>query len=83
MFAVGDDANQPLLQMLVDGSPILILGETRPFGSTLDSVIDLRLHALELPGYMAYAPKTIKAKMASGALSMDVLVHFILSLIHI
>ncbi len=68
---------QPLLQMLVDGSPILILGETKPFGSTLDSVIDLRLHALDLPRYMAYAPKTIKAKMPSGALSMDVLVHFI------
>jgi Domain of Unknown Function (DUF748) len=68
---------QPLLQMLVDGSPILILGETKPFGTTLDSVIDLRLHALDLPRYMAYAPKTVKAKMPSGALSMDVLVHFI------
>ncbi len=68
---------QPLLQMLVDGRPVLILGETKPFGSTLDSVIDLRLHAFELPAYMAYAPKTIKAKMASGALSMDVLVHFV------
>jgi len=68
---------QPLLQMLVDGSPILILGATKPFGTTLDSVIDLRLHALKLPSYMAYAPKTIKAKMPSGALSLDVLVHFI------
>ena len=68
---------KPLLEMLIDGSPVLITGETKPFGATRDSVVDLKLHRLDLPRYAAYIPKSVPIKLNSGALSFDVLVHFV------
>jgi Domain of Unknown Function (DUF748) len=68
---------KPLLQMLIDGSPVRIVGETKPFGTSRDSVVDLKLHRLDLPRYAAYVPKSVPIKLPSGGLSFDVLVHFI------
>ena len=68
---------KPFLAMLIDGSPVRIAGEAKPFGATRDSVVDLKLHRLDLPRYTAYAPKDIPIKLLSGGLSFDVLVHFV------
>jgi hypothetical protein len=56
---------------------VVIAGESKPFGASRDSVIDLRLHRLDLPRYAPYLPKSIGIKLPSGALSFNVLVHFI------
>src|SRR5262249_32254265 len=37
---------EPLLQMTVDGSPFAIIGKTKPFGSTRESVIKIGIHQL-------------------------------------
>ena len=67
---------QPLLQMVVDGQPVRIEGVSRPFAGTLDTALNLNFHRLDLPPYMGYLPPSIAIKLLSGALSMNVLVHF-------
>jgi hypothetical protein len=68
---------EPLLQMVIDGSPMRIAGVAKPFEATHDSVVDLKLHRLDLPLYLSYAPMKIPVKIPSGTLSADVYVHFI------
>ncbi len=68
---------EPLLQMVIDGSPVRIAGVAKPFEATHDSVIDLKLHRLDLPLYVSYAPMKLPVKIPSGMLSADVYVHFI------
>jgi len=72
-----DVSVEPLLQMVIDGSPIRIAGVAKPFGATHDSVIDLRLHRLDLPLYVGYAPMKLPVKIPEGTLSADVYVHFV------
>ena len=68
---------KPLLQMVIDGSPMRIAGVAKPFGATRDSVIDLKLHRLNLPLYVSYAPMKLPVKIQHGTLSADVYVHFV------
>lgn len=68
---------QPLLEMVIDGSPMRIAGLAKPFANPPESVVDLRLHKLELQRYLGYAPKRIAIKVPSGTLSTDVQVHFV------
>ncbi len=68
---------QPLLSMIIDGSPLRIEGRAKPFANPPESVVDLTLHKLELQRYLAYAPKRIAIKIPSGTLSSDLQVHFV------
>jgi len=68
---------QPLLEMLIDGSPLRVAGLAKPFANPPESVVDLRLHKLDLQRYLGYAPKRIAIKIPSGKLSSDLQVHFI------
>ena len=68
---------EPLLQMVIDGSPMRIAGVAKPFEATHDSVVDLKLHRLDLPLYVSYAPMKLPVKIPSGRLSADVFVHFV------
>ncbi len=68
---------QPLVQMVIDGSPLRIAGVAKPFQATRDSVVDLKLHRLDLPLYVSYSPTKLPVKISSGALSTDLYVHFV------
>jgi len=68
---------QPLVQMVIDGSPLRIAGVAKPFGATRDSVVDLKLHRLDLPQYVSLAPMKLPVKIPSGNLSADVYLHFV------
>ncbi|WP_442886435.1 DUF748 domain-containing protein [Candidatus Binatus sp.] len=68
---------EPLVQMVIDGSPLRIAGMSRPFQATHDSVIDLKLHRLNIPLYVSYAPMKLPVKIPHGTLSADVYVHFV------
>src|SRR5271168_396639 len=68
---------QPLLQMVIDGSPLRIAGVAKPFTATRDSVVDLKLHQLNLPLYVSYVPVKLPVQIASGTLSADLYVHFV------
>ena len=68
---------EPLLQMMVDGSPIRIAGVAKPFQVSHDSVVDLKLHRLNLPLYVSYAPMKLPVKIPNGTLSTDLYLHFV------
>ncbi len=68
---------QPLLQMRVDGSPMRLNGRTKPFGPSLESIVDLNLHRLDLSLYVGYVPVKLPVKLAQGKLSSLVQLHFV------
>jgi hypothetical protein len=68
---------QPLLAMQVDGSPLHIQGQTKPFADTHESVISFTLDHLDLAKYLAYVQETLPAKIPSGLLSGKLDLHFI------
>ncbi|MGA9721782.1 MAG: DUF748 domain-containing protein, partial [Candidatus Binatus sp.] len=68
---------QPLVQMVIDGSPLRIAGVAKPFQATRDSVVDLKLHRLDIPLYVSYAPTKLPVKIPSGTLSTDLYLHFV------
>jgi hypothetical protein len=68
---------QPLLAMRVDGSPLRVQGQTKPFASSRESVIGFRLDHLDLAKYLAYSPKPLPAAIPSGLLSGTLDVHFV------
>lgn len=68
---------QPLLEMTVDGSPLRIVGEAKPFGATRESLVYLNLVRLDLHRYVDYAPMKLPIKLPQGALSTQLKVSFI------
>ncbi len=68
---------RPLLQMVVDGSPMRIAGKARPFAVPPESVINLNLHRLSLPLYVGYMPEKLPLKIPHGTLSSRLQVHFV------
>jgi hypothetical protein len=67
---------QPLLKMNVDGSLVRVQGASRPFAGTRDSAFSLTFHRIDLPQFISYLPPSMALKLPSGALSIDLLLHF-------
>ncbi|MBS0382744.1 MAG: DUF748 domain-containing protein [Proteobacteria bacterium] len=67
---------QPLLAMEVDGSPIRIAGQTKPFAHDRESIINFRFNRLDLPRYLAYAPEALPFAIPSGLMSGGLTLHF-------
>ncbi|HUA81978.1 MAG TPA: DUF748 domain-containing protein, partial [Dyella sp.] len=68
---------QPLLAMRVDGSPLRIQGQTKPFATTHESVISFNLDHLDLAKYLSYSPEPLPAAIPSGQLSGNLDIHFV------
>lgn len=68
---------QPLLAMRVDGRPLRIEGQTKPFNDSLESTIDLTLDRLDLPKYLAYVPAELPVAIPRGLLSGSLRAHFV------
>jgi uncharacterized protein involved in outer membrane biogenesis len=60
---------KPLLAMKVDGSPLRIEGQTKPFASSRESAISFQLDHLDLPRYLGYVPKAMPVAIPKGLLS--------------
>ncbi len=67
---------QPLLRMVIDGSPVRLMGITKPFASTRESTLELRLRKLDLTRMAGYVAQALPLELPSGTLSADVQVHF-------
>jgi Uncharacterized protein involved in outer membrane biogenesis len=67
---------QPLLAMRVDGSPLRIDGQTKPFADSRESVMAFQLNRLDLPRYLAYAPEPLPIAVPHGQLSGKLELHF-------
>lgn len=66
---------QPLLAMTVDGSPLRIDGQTKPFADSRESVMSFTLDHLDLPRYLTYVP--LPVAIPSGQLSGQLELHFV------
>ncbi|WP_353190111.1 DUF748 domain-containing protein [Pandoraea pnomenusa] len=67
---------QPLLQASIDGAPLHISGQTKPFADSLESTVDIKLDRLDVPKYLGYSPVTVPAQIKSGAVSTDLKLRF-------
>ena len=61
----------------VDGRPLRIEGQTKPFKDSLESTIDLALDRLDLPQYLAYVPAELPVAIPKGLVSGSVRAHFV------
>ncbi|WP_240732301.1 DUF748 domain-containing protein [Dyella terrae] len=68
---------QPLLAMRVDGSPVSIKGQTKPFAESRDSTMDFQLDKLDLARYMGYVPTPLPIAIPKGLLSGTLVLHFL------
>jgi uncharacterized protein involved in outer membrane biogenesis len=59
---------EPRFSALVNGRPIAITGETRPFKDTRETVLHWDLGGLVLPTYVDYLPAPLPFKLESGQL---------------
>ena len=57
---------KPLLAARVDGSPLRIDGQTKPFADSLESSIAFQLDHLDLPRYLGYVPVRCRWPIPQG-----------------
>jgi len=57
---------QPVFSALINGSPLAIGGETKPFKEPLESQFRFNLDNLDIPKYLTYSPVELNFKVPSG-----------------
>ncbi|KVD86963.1 AsmA family protein [Burkholderia stagnalis] len=70
---------EPKLRLRFDGSPIAIDGRAKPFAHSRESEIELKFDKLDVPQLMAYVPAKLPVKVASGLLSSNLKLNFVMS----
>jgi uncharacterized protein involved in outer membrane biogenesis len=60
---------RPLLAMNVDGSPLRVEGQSKPFADSRESLVTFRLDHLDLPRYLGFVPAPLPVAMPGGKLS--------------
>ena len=67
---------QPAFAARLDGTPVQVKGETRPFHETLESSIDLKLTGLDISRYLSFSPVPLNFRVARGTLDTDLRIAF-------
>ncbi|MGU7813324.1 DUF748 domain-containing protein [Burkholderia sp. AW49-1] len=70
---------QPKLRARFDGSPIAIDGKTKPFALSRESEVALKFDRLDVPKLISYAPAKLPVIVASGLLSSNLTLNFVMS----
>jgi uncharacterized protein involved in outer membrane biogenesis len=58
----------PSFSANINGAPLLIKGETRPFAESMESIFRLDIDNLEIAHYLEYSPVDLNFKVPSGKL---------------
>lgn len=66
--AAVDITVQPSLAAKVNGSPLELKGEAKPFKDTHEITLDIDLDDLQLPKYLEYSPIDLPLRVPSGSL---------------
>jgi uncharacterized protein involved in outer membrane biogenesis len=80
-FVSNFDANvkvfvQPKLEAVVNGDPLRIAGETKPFDQSLETQVSLNLKSVDLPRYLEYSPVPLAFTLPSGKLDATLTASF-------
>ena len=67
---------QPKLEAVVNGDPLRIVAETKPFKDTLETTADLDYTDIDLARYVAYSPVDLRFRVPSGKLDTKLHVVF-------
>jgi uncharacterized protein involved in outer membrane biogenesis len=67
---------QPAFSALVNGSPLEIGAETKPFKDSRESTIRLEIDKLQIAKYLEYSPVELRFKMPSGQLDGELTASF-------
>lgn len=60
---------KPSFSADINGAPLRITGESKPFHSSLESTVDLVIDRLRVDDYLRYAPATLNFRVPSGELN--------------
>jgi uncharacterized protein involved in outer membrane biogenesis len=57
---------KPSFQGVVNGHPVSLTGETKPFKDSLETIFEVNIKDFDLPYYLAYVPFKMNFKVLSG-----------------
>jgi uncharacterized protein involved in outer membrane biogenesis len=60
---------QPALSLRIDGSPLMVSGQMKPFDQSVETQLDLNYAGIELPLYAAYLQPFLPFELTDGKLS--------------
>lgn len=78
--SIGEDIEvfvQPYFSAKLNGTPLSIKGKTKPFSPSLETVFAINLKEVDLPYYVAYAPKDVPVTLTSGSLDVALQLSFV------
>ena len=67
----------PAFQANIDGTPITLVGKTKPFSPSHETVIDVAIHQVSLPRYVEYLPAEVGFKLVDGMLDTQLSLSFL------
>ena len=76
LSAFANDPVQPKFSAVVNGAPVELKGDTRPFVASLDTALNLEIEKVDLPFYLDYLPIKLGAEVVSGSFGAKFAVSF-------
>jgi uncharacterized protein involved in outer membrane biogenesis/outer membrane protein OmpA-like peptidoglycan-associated protein len=77
---IGSDVKvfvQPHFSAIFNDKPVSLIGKTKPFADSLETVFDIELKGIDLPYYFAYVPYKTNLQIPSGFLDVTVSLSYI------
>jgi len=72
-----DSFVEPGLSVRVDGTPFVLAGRTKPFTDSLETLLELRLDALDLTRYVPFVPLVLPFVVESARLTLALDLSFV------
>ncbi len=77
LFYRVDDYINPAFSAVVNGAPLRLTGQSKPFEAGHESSLDLKLNRLVLGAYLTYVPKKLHFTLPEGKLDADLKITFV------
>lgn len=77
LFYRVDDYVQPAFSAVVNGAPLQLAGQSKPFDVNRESSLQLNLRQLSLNEYLTYVPKKLHFTLPGGTLDADIKIAFL------
>ena len=70
---------QPAFSATINGKPLKMTGQSKPFADSLETSAEINITDLSLAQYLPYVPATLNFKMPSGRLNTRLIINYIQS----